>query len=122
MARVVLGRNQVMTLNGSPIYGLRDFDVEMTGRDYDVTHWTHAWTSSVVLCASATLKLVILWDDNYQTFAGLFNKHPVNNQVVRLAVAGLFSGQFVVGNVSVQSPINGAVAWEVTLKSMVYGT
>lgn len=122
MARIVLGRNQVMTLNGSPIEGLRDFDVDLGGKEFDITHWQHEWTSSIVLCASASVKLLIYWDQNYQTFASVFNKHPVTRQLVKLAVAGLFSGQFVVSSVQAKSPINGNASWEVTLTSMVYGT
>jgi len=122
MARIVLGRNQVMTLNGSPIEGLRDFDVDLGGKEFDITHWQHEWTSSIVLCASASVKLLIYWDQNYQTFASVFNKHPVTRQLVKLAVAGLFSGQFVVSSVQAKSPINGNASWEVTLNSMVYGT
>ena len=122
MARIVLGRTQVMTLHGQAIQGLRDFDLDMTGQEHNITNWQHEWTSSIVLCASATVKLLIYWEDNYQTFANLFNKHPATRQLVRLAVAGLFGGQFSVSGVQVKSPINGNVAWEVTLKSMVYGT
>ncbi len=122
MARIVLGRNQTMTLNGQTIEGLREFDVDMTGKEFDITNWRHQWTSSIVICASATVKLLIYWEENYQTFANLFNKHPATSQLVRLAVAGLFSGQFSVSNVQAKSPINGNAAWEVTLKSMVYGT
>jgi predicted secreted protein len=122
MARIVLGHNQVMTLNGAAIQGMRDFDLDLSGKEFDITNWQHQWTSSIVLCASATVKLLIYWEENYRTFQNLFNKHPATNQLVRLAVAGLFSGQFSVSNVQVKSPINGNVAWEVTLKSMVYGT
>jgi predicted secreted protein len=122
MARIVLGRNQTMTLNGQTIEGLREFDVDMTGTEFDITNWRHQWTSSIVICASATVKLLIYWEENYQTFVTLFNKHPATSQLVRLAVAGLFSGQFSVSSVQAKSPINGNAAWEVTLKSMVYGT
>lgn len=120
MPRIVLGRTQAMEMNGTAIEGLRDFDVSFAGREFDVTHWSHGWTSSVVLFSSATLKLLIYWQDNYVAFADLFNKHPVNEQRVNLSVAGLFSGQFVVTDVQVKSPIDGNVAWEVTLKPMVY--
>lgn len=120
MARVLLGRDQSISLNGQAIEGVRDFDVSFAGREFDVTNWSHSWTSSVVLFSSATLKLLIYWQDNYVAFAELFNKHPVNEQRVNLAVAGLFSGPFVVTDVQVKSPINGNVAWEVTLKPMVY--
>jgi hypothetical protein len=121
MARIVLGRNQVMTLNGAAIQGLRDFDLDFTGKEFDITNWQHEWTSSIVLAASATVKLLIYWDENYQQFASLFNKHPATRQLLRLAVPGLFNGQFTVSNVQVKSPISGNVAWDVTLKSMVYG-
>lgn len=122
MARIVLGRNQVMTLNSAPIRGMRDFDLDLSGKEFDITNWEHEWASSIVIAATATVKLLIYWEENYQTFASLFNKHPATRQLVKLAVAGLFNGQFTVSNVQVKSPINGNVAWEVTLKSMVYGT
>jgi predicted secreted protein len=122
MARIVLGHNQVMTLNGAAIQGMRDFDLDLSGKEFDITNWQHAWTSSIVICASATVKLLIYWEENYATFASKFNKHPATGQLLTLAVAGLFSAQFSVSNVQVKSPINGNVAWEVTLKSMVYGT
>lgn len=120
MARIVLGRNQVMTLNGTAVQGLRDFDLDVAGKEVDITDWQHAWASSFVVSASATLKLLVYWQENYAAFAELFNKHPPISQSVRIAVAGLFDAYFVVSNVQVKSPINGNVAWEVTLRNTVY--
>jgi len=73
MARIVLGHNQVMTLNGAAIQGMRDFDLDLSGKEFDITNWQHAWTSSIVICASATVKLLIYWEENYATFASKFN-------------------------------------------------
>lgn len=118
MTRVILGRNQSVTIDGATVEGTRDIDVEAGGKSFDITSWEHAFSSTLVVSTDITIKVLIYWKENFDTFAGKFNQHPP--QPFRLGISGIGTWRVVPANISVKSGVGGNVAWEVTCKLCLY--
>lgn len=118
MARVLLGRDQQVRIDGVIAEGTRDLDIELAGHEHDITGPDHAWSSTLVIRAGMTVRVLILWQENYVRFARLFNTHPVRPFV--LSIDGFVPVRMVATNVAIRQPIAGAVAWEVTCKPHLY--
>lgn len=120
MAKVKLGRDQVLTLDGVVLEGVRELDVDMDMSTQDVTAWWHGWKSTLPLAQDATVKVLIYWQENYDDFAAKFNVHPPDPMT--FGIGGVGSGDFVPVKVAVKQPLDGVLAWEVTLKLWTYGS
>jgi hypothetical protein len=118
MARVLLSRDQVVRIDGVIAAGTRDLDVDIAGQEVDVTSWEHAIGSTLVLSSKITIRLLILWAENYVRFAQYFNIHPPRGFV--LSIDGYVPVRMVTTNVAIRQPITGVVAWEVTCKPYLY--
>jgi hypothetical protein len=119
VAQVKLGRDQVLKLDGVVLEGVRELDVDMDMSTHDVTSWWHGWKSTLPIAQDATIKVLIYWAENYADFNGKFNVHPP--QPMTLEISNVGSGDFVPVKVSVKQPLQGVLAWEVTLKLWTYG-
>ncbi|MBU6222271.1 MAG: hypothetical protein KGR24_05905 [Planctomycetes bacterium] len=118
MTRVILGRNQAVTINGATVEGTRDIDVDVGGKTFDITSWQDGLSSTLVLSADVTMKVLIYWAENFSTFANRFNQHP--QQPFNLGITGVGTWRVVATNVGIKSSVTGNVAWEVTCKLCLY--
>lgn len=116
--KVKLGRDQVITLDGVTLEGVRDVDVDIDVATHDVTSWWHGWKSTLPVAADATIRVLIYWEENYDDFHSKLNKHPP--EPMTLAMSNVGSVPCVPVKVAVKEPIAGVVAWEVTLKLYTY--
>jgi hypothetical protein len=119
VAKVKLGRDQVLTLDGTVLEGVRELDIDMAMSTHDVTSWWHGWKSTLPLAADASVKVLIYWQENYADFAEKFNKHPPDP--LTLGISNVGEADYVPVNIAVKQPIAGVLAWEVTLKLWTYG-
>jgi len=118
MTRVVLARNQQVTLNGSVLEGTRDVDIEASTRTHDVTSWEHSGTSTLVTGADFTVKFLIYWQENFRSLVANFNSQPP--VPMDLSIGGAGSVKVVPTNIAIKQPIGGVVAWEVTCRTFLY--
>lgn len=114
MARILLGRDQSITIDGVVAEGTRELDVDIGTKTIDVTHWTHPVESTHVLSAAISIRVLIYWAECYEKFAARFNRHPPRPFV--LGITGAGSARVVPTNVTIKQPITGVVAWEVTCR------
>lgn len=115
---VVLGRDQSLTLDGVVLEGTREFEIDIDMKTADVTAWHHKWTETLPLVGDVTIKLLIYWKDNYSNFDDKLNKHPAERMKLEVSNAGTF--YCVPTQVGIKGPINGVMAWDVTLKLYSY--
>lgn len=118
--KVKLGRDQVLSLDGTVLEGVRELDVDIDMTTQDITSWNHAWKSTLPLSADCTVKVLIYWKDDYDSFWGKFNKHPP--QPLKLAISNVGSVQVLPAKIAVKQPMQGVLAWEVTLRMYDYAT
>lgn len=119
MPTVVLGRDQVLTLDGVTLEGVREIDLDYEMQTQDVTAWWHAFKSTLPVLADVSAKVLIFWKENYDDFADKLNRHPP--EPMTLGISNAWTADFVPVSVRVVQPINGVVAWEVSLKLWTYG-
>lgn len=117
--KVKLGRDQVLTLDGIELAGVRDLDVDIDMSTQDVTAWWHDQKSTLPLAMDATVKVLIYWKENYDDFADKLNKHPA--EPMELGITNVGTVNCVPVKVAIKQPLAGVVAWEVTLKMWTYG-
>lgn len=118
MTRVILGRNQSVTIDGSTVEGTRDIDVDVGGKSFDITSWQDRFSSTLVVSTDVTMKVLIYWAENFDLFAGKFNQHPP--QPFNLGISGVGTWRVVPTNIGIKSSVTGNVAWEVTCKLCLY--
>lgn len=116
--KIRLGRDQVLTLDGVVLEGVREVDVELDSRTVDITPWDGQYASTLPLVLDATLRLLIYWTEDYQKVASKFHKFPP--QPVMLGISSVATIRCLPVNVKVVEPINGVVAWEVTFRAYSY--
>lgn len=119
MARIVLGRDQSLTLDGVVLEGTREFDVDMSMATTDITSWWHGWKSTLPIAADITVKLLIYWQQDFAELWTKFNVHPPDP--MRLTITNVGFMDVVPTNINAKGPINGVMAWEVTLRLYTYG-
>lgn len=116
--QIVLGRNQVLTLDGAALEGVREVDVEIDTTSIDVTPWYGSWRSHLPVLGDASLRILVYWKSTWESIAPKIQQHPP--VPVTLSVSNAFSWKVLVSGVRVQQPIAGVVAWEVTFKPYWY--
>lgn len=117
--KVKLGRDQVLTLDGIALEGVREMDVDIEMSTQDVTAWWHGWKSTLPLAGDVTVKVLIYWKENYDDFAAKLNKHPP--EPMTLGITNVGTVDCLPTNVGIKQPLTGVLAWEVTLKLWTYG-
>ena len=115
---VLLGRDQTLTLDGVVLEGTREFDIDIDVQTHDVSFWAFAWKSSLPICADITVRLLVYWKDNYDKFAAKLNKHPAEKMT--LGISNAYTFGCVPTKVGIRGPINGVMAWDVTLRLWSY--
>jgi len=116
--KVKLGRDQVISLDGIVLEGVRDVDVDIDMSTHDVTSWWHGWKSTLPLAGDVTIKVLVYWAENYEDFYDKFNKHPPER--MDLSITNAVSCGCIPVKIAVKQPIAGVLAWEVTLKMWTY--
>lgn len=112
--KVKLGRDQVLSLDGVVLEGVREVDVEIDTTTIDVTPWNGTWRSHFPVVGDATIRLLIYWKENWDALAAKLMTSPP--QAVVLEVSNGFTWRCVPTGVKVAQPIAGVLSWEVTLK------
>jgi hypothetical protein len=113
-AKVKLGRDQTLSLDGAVLEGVREVDVDIDMKTQEVTSYWHDVSSTLPISVDATVKLLIYWADDWNQIASKFNQHPP--QAVTLAISNGPTIRCVPVKASIKQPIAGVLAWEVTLK------
>lgn len=113
-AKVKLGRDQVLLLDGTVLEGVREVDVEIDARTVDLTSWSAQYSSTMPVCMDATIRLLIYWRENWALLADKFK--PGGPYPVILAISNACAIKCVPTGVKVMQPIHGVLAWEVTLR------
>lgn len=116
--RVALGHDQSFSVNGSPLDGVRELDVDVTTRELDITGWDHAFASTLPTVADASITVTLYYPEEIAPFYTNLTTHP--KQPMQLAVDGLFDGTFVVTGIRMGVPMGGVVPHEVTFKLFAY--
>jgi hypothetical protein len=116
---VRLGRDQQISLDGVVLEGTREFDFDIDMQTHDVTSWWHGWKSTLPVAADVTIRLLIYWGDTYGTNIGSkLNKHPPERMDMSITNVGF--APCVPTKVSIKTPIDGVMAWDVTMKLWTY--
>lgn len=112
--QIVLGRDQVLTLDGVALEGVREVDVDIDTTAIDVTPWNHNWRSHLPIVGDGTIRVLIYWISTWEAVAAKLLKTPP--EPMTLAVSNAFAWRVLPVNVRAQQPITGVQAWEVTFK------
>jgi hypothetical protein len=118
MTRILLGRNQTVSIDGQTAEGTREVDIDIGGKTFDITSWEHKFSSTLVVSTDVTIKLLIYWKENFDKFANKFNVHPPERMT--LGISGAGSWPVIPSSITIKQPIAGTVAWEVTCKLFIY--
>jgi hypothetical protein len=116
--KVKLGRDQVLTLDGVILEGVRELEFDITSKTMDVTSWLHSLSSTLVLAADISIRVLIYWPEDYQRIAAKYLLHPPEAMTMNITNFGTF--RVVPENIRGGQPIDGVVSWEVTFKSYLY--
>lgn len=116
--KVILGRDQVLTLDGTPLEGVRELDIDVDTRTVDITPWNSRYASTMPICVDATLRVLIYWKEDWGRIATKMFANPP--QPMTLSATNAFSVKCMAVGVKVVQPIQGVVAWEVTLRAYSY--
>lgn len=115
---IKLGRDQVLTLDGVILEGVRELEVDIDAKTFEVTSYEHPWASTLTLTRDITVKLLVYWQSNYDAFAAKFYSDVPTP--MSLGISNVGSVRCMPVKVSIKQPISGVMAWEVTLKSHWY--
>ncbi len=118
MPTIRLGRDQTLTLDGSPLEGTRDFDYSIDMATEDVTPWHAPWASTLPISGDVSFRLLIYGAEDYARVASKINRHPV--EPMELSISGGVAMRVVPVGVRGVIPIAGVVAWECTFKLWSY--
>jgi len=118
MAKVKLGKDQTISVDGSVLAGTREVEVEFNLKTTEITSWNHQWASTLATTRDATIKLTIYWAEDYASIAPKLNQHPPVPMTVFISNVGTL--YCVPTAVKIVQPISGVVAWEVTLQMHCY--
>lgn len=98
--------------------GTRELDVDIDAKTCDVTGPAHGWASTLALAKDITVKVLIYWQANYDSFASKFYGDEL--QPVELGITNVGTLKAIPVKVSIKQPIDGVMAWEVTFKNWAY--
>jgi hypothetical protein len=118
MTKFALGRDQVITLDGTPLVGTREFDVQIEMQEADVTDWRHGQKSTLPIANSQTVRVLIYWLEAYNKVAAKYNQHPP--QKMTLGITGYGTIYVLPTSVRIGCPIDGLVTWDCTFKGWGY--
>lgn len=118
MAKVKLGREQTLTLDGAPLVGVREVDISLDYQTADVTSFEHRFVSTLPIREDCTLRMLIYHQEDYDRVQAKLNQHPP--QPVTIQVSNVGQAKFVPTAVKIAQPIDGVMAWDVTLKYWNY--
>jgi|LakMenE18May11ns_1017448.scaffolds.fasta_scaffold9664180_2 hypothetical protein len=118
MAKVRLGRDQTLTLDGTPLEGVREVDIQVDMQGQDVTAFDHSTTSTLPIRQDVTLRTLIYHKDDYDRIRPSFSL--TTPRPVTLAISNVASAQFVPVAVKIAQPVDGVMAWDVTWKTWNY--
>lgn len=116
--KVLLGKNQILKLDGAALEGVREVDVDIDERTVDITPWNSQYASTLPVVADATLRLLIYWPEDFAKVQAKFMKWPV--EPVTISVTNAYTIRCLPVSVKVVQPISGVVAWEVTFRAYSY--
>lgn len=118
MAQYKLGKDQTLSLDGAPLEGVRDVDISVDMQEADITSFEHSISSTLPVRESRTVNLIIYHEADWLKIKDNVAQQPPKS--LKLAISAWDVGDFVPTSYRVKQPINGVVAWEVTLKSFNY--
>lgn len=118
MANVKLGKDQTISLDGQPLEGTREVEIDYTLKTTEITSWDHQYASTLGTSFDCTIKLTIYWGDDYDLLHEKLTEHPPSP--IALAISNVGTIYCVPTAVRIVQPINGVLAWEVTLQSHSY--
>lgn len=113
-SKIKLGRDQVLTLDGVALEGVRELDLDVDAETQEITAPHHAWKSWLPIAYDVTVKVLIYWKDNYDNFADKLDEQPPSP--LKLGVSNVGEVWVLPAKVSIKQPIQGVLAWEVELK------
>jgi len=116
--KVKLGRDQVLTLDGTALDGVRELEFDVDSRTVDVTSWEHSLASTLVLAADISIRVLIYWQEDYLRIAAKYLTHPPQPMTMNISNFGEF--RVVPEKIRGGQPIAGVVSWEVTFRSFLY--
>lgn len=112
--KVKLGRDQVLTLDGKVLEGVREVDLDVSTKTVDVTSWVSFNASTLPIVSDATIRLLIYWKEDWDKLSDKINQHPP--KPVTLGISNAYTIRCIPSGVKIMQPIAGVLAWEVTLK------
>jgi hypothetical protein len=116
--KIKLGRDQVITLDGTPLEGVREVDFDLTSKTVDITSWVDDTTSTLPLHQDLSVRMLIYWQEDYDRIYEKWNKHPPEPMDVDISAFGKY--RMVPESIKGGQPIAGVVSWEVTFRSHIY--
>lgn len=118
MAKVKLGKDQIISLGGAALEGTREVEIDFNLKTTDITAWNHQYASTLGTSFDAAIKLTIYWKQDYDTLHPKLTQHPPTPlQVVISNVGTIYC---LPTAVRIVQPISGVLAWEVTLQMHSY--
>jgi hypothetical protein len=118
MAKVKLGKDQTISIDGEVLEGTREVDVSFDLKTTEITSWDHQYASTLGTTFDATLKLVIYWKEDYDVLHPKLTAHPPAPLAVSISNVGTI--YCLPMSVSITQPIAGVLGWEATLRMHSY--
>ncbi len=118
MAKVKLGKDQTISIDGALLEGTREVEVDFNLKTTEVTSWEHQWTSTLGTAFDATIKLTIYWKEDYDVLHSKLTTHPPTP--VAVAISNVGTIYCLPTAVRIVQPIDGVLAWDVTLQMHSY--
>jgi hypothetical protein len=76
VAKVLLARNQSISVNGRVLLGTRDFDIDVDSDAVDVTPWDSGFRGEMPLTEMTTITLQVYHLDEVALFMAAWNQFP----------------------------------------------
>lgn len=118
MPTIVLGRDQVITLDGSPLEGVREVSIDVDYKTVDVTSWSDRFASTLPIAMDATVRLLIYGQDEWGMVKAKMDADPP--EYVTLGITNGYDVRCVPVSAKIAQPIAGVVAYDVTFKAYSY--
>jgi len=117
VAKVLLARNQSISVNGRVLLGTRDFDIDVDSDAVDVTPWDSGFRGEMPLTEMTTITLQVYHLDEVALFMAAWNQFPP--QPLTVSVIGA-TANFVIQKLKISGQFSGLIAYEVVLKLWPY--
>ena len=118
MAKVKLGKDQTISIDGVVLEGTRDVEIDLDVKTTEVTSWDHQYASTLGTGFDATLKLVIYWKEDYDLLRPKMTEHPP--APLEVAISNVGTIYCLPVSARITQPIAGVLGWEVTLRMHSY--